>query len=118
MAEQAGPTVAAIGVREATLAEQQATAAGADQILADALSDAHATVVAAIQRLGTLEVAVEEYARAAPALDTALGAREFQRFLIAQQREAGDVVAAVARDDAATTALLASLSTRWSPHSG
>lgn len=92
MAEQTGPSVAAIRARQAALAGRHSATADADRVLAEALAGAHAEIRESIRRLdgiaAEIDRAVSGQAEPAP-----LGGREFQRFLVAKQREIAAVVA-------------------------
>ncbi len=92
MAEQTGPSVAAIQARQAALTGRHSTVADADRVLAEALASAHAEILESIRRLDEITAEIDRAASnqtdAAP-----LGAREFQRFLVAKQREIAAVVA-------------------------
>jgi hypothetical protein len=108
MSEQAGPSVAAIQARQSALASQHGTVADADRALAEVLASAHAAIRESIRRLDAI---ADEIERAAPgradlAVDTPMGAREFQKFLVAKQREIAAVVAEARELDRAKTAVL------------
>jgi Domain of unknown function (DUF4226) len=94
MPEQAGRSVVAIGERQAALSTRHAAVADADRALADALAEAHAATVEAVRRLDGIAAEIDAAVanQAAFGLDTAMGAREFQKFLIAKQREISAVV--------------------------
>ncbi|MGA8547047.1 MAG: DUF4226 domain-containing protein [Mycobacterium sp.] len=89
MAEQAGQSIAAIGERQAALSRQHGAAADADRALAEALASAHAATVEGVRRLNAIAAEIDRAVanQTAVGLDTAIGARELQRFLIAKQRE-------------------------------
>jgi hypothetical protein len=92
--EMAGGSIDAIGDRQAALAARQAASAEADRALAQALADAHAATVESIQRLDAIAAEIDSAVtnQAALALDTAMGAREFRKFLLAKQQEISAVV--------------------------
>lgn len=111
MSEQSGPSVAAIQARQAALADQHRTVADADRVLAEVLATAHAAMGESIRRLDAI---ADEIERVAPdqdhlAVDTPMGAREFQRFLVAKQREIAAIVADARELDRAKTAVLEEL---------
>jgi hypothetical protein len=116
MAEQSGPSVAAIQAEQAALSARHHTAADADHVLAEALLGAHAATVSARERLDTVAAEIDHRVRdqAALAVDTPVGAREFQKFLIAKHRELIVIVSEAHRDDAARRELLESLRPRYS----
>jgi hypothetical protein len=110
MPEQAGSSLAAIQDRQAALASQHSTVADADRVLAEALADAHAAMRESVSRLDAIAAEID---RAVPdqadVVDTPMGARELQRFLVAKQREIAAVVAHAHELDRAKTAVLESL---------
>jgi hypothetical protein len=95
MVEQTGPSVAAIRARQAALAERHTTVADADRVLAEALASAHTEIRESVRRLDAIaaEIDLAVSGQADPAVDTPLGAREFQKFLVTKQREIAAVVA-------------------------
>ncbi|HET9876865.1 MAG TPA: DUF4226 domain-containing protein [Mycobacterium sp.] len=111
MAEQSGPSAAALRAKQAALSARQGATSDADQVLAEILRGAHATTVAARERLDAIAAEIDDCLQrsAVFAVDTPLGAREFQRFLVAKHRELIAIVAEAQRDDAAKRALLESL---------
>lgn len=94
MSTQVGAAIDAIGRRQAALSAWHAAAVEADRALADALSTAHSATVDSVRRLDAIAAEIDGAVRnqAALALDTAMGAREFQKFLIAKQQEISAVV--------------------------
>lgn len=120
MAEQAGRSIGAIGEGQAALARQHAAAAEADHALAEALASAHAATVESVRRLDAIAAEIERAVanQTAIGLDTSMGAREFQRFLIAKQREIQAVVAEAHELDAAKKALLEKLSVHYTTSTG
>ncbi|ORB13693.1 DUF4226 domain-containing protein [Mycobacterium noviomagense] len=103
MADQAGLSMTAIQAKQAALATQYATVSDADQVLTEALVSAHAATVEGVARLDAIANEIENAVgkQAALGLDTPVGAREFQKFLVAKQREIIAVVTQ-ARELAAT----------------
>jgi Domain of unknown function (DUF4226) len=108
MAKQAGGSVEAIGARQAALSARHAASAEADRALVEALAGAHAATVEGIRRLDAIAADIDSAVtnQAALALDTAIGAREFQKFLIAKQQEIWAVVSQARELDGATRAAL------------
>jgi uncharacterized protein DUF4226 len=111
MSEQAGPSLGAIQARQSALATRHSTVAEADRVLTDVLASAHAAMRESIRRLDAI---ADEIDRSVPhqgslAVDTPMGAREFQKFLVAKQREVVAVVADAHEFDRAKTAVLESL---------
>jgi hypothetical protein len=111
MAEQAGPSIGAIQARQSAMATQHGSVADADRVLTDVLASAHAAMQESVRRLDAIadeiERAVPHHARLA--VDTPLGAREFQRFLVAKQREIAAVVTEAREFGRAKAAVLESL---------
>lgn len=117
MSEQAGVPVGAIQARQAALAKQHNRAVDADRVLAEVLASAHAAMRESISRLDAIAAEID---RAVPeeseqGIDTPLRAREFQRFLLAKQREIGAVVARAHELDRAKKAVLESLREHYAP---
>ena len=95
MSEQAGTSLGAIRAQQSLLASQHSTAAEADRVLAEALTSAHAATRESIRRLDAIAEELDRAGtdRADLAMDTPMGVREFQRFLVDKQREIRSVVA-------------------------
>jgi len=108
MSEQAGPSVAALRARQSALADQHNTAADADRLLSEVLASAHAATRDSIRRLDAIAEEIDRAAtdRAVLAVDTPIGVREFQRFLVDKQREITSVVADARELDRAKRAVL------------
>lgn len=101
----------ALSARLDAVTRQHAAVSEADQLLADAVTAAHAITVSALERLGRIETEIET-AAAAPAEfapDSPAGALEFQRFLLSKQREIVAVVSEASDQAAAKTAVLQQL---------
>ncbi|OSC40358.1 DUF4226 domain-containing protein [Mycobacterium decipiens] len=120
MSEQAGFSVAAVRARQAALAGQHSAAADADDVLADALASAHAVLRDGIRRLDTIAAEIDRAVadQAALAIDTPLGAREFQSFLVGKEREIATIVADAHELDRAKSALLEALRARYAGPAG
>lgn len=111
MSEQSGRALAAIQARQAALVSRHSALADADRALADALGSAHAAMNESVRRLDAIAAEIEN-ATADPArnpLDTPMGLRELQRFLVAKQREIASVVAHAHELDHAKAVVLQSL---------
>jgi predicted component of type VI protein secretion system len=95
MAEQTGPSVAAIQAQQAELANRHRAVADADRELKEVLASAHAEMRDSATRLDAIAAEIDRAVsdQVGSAVDTPLGAREFQRFLVAKQREIAAVVA-------------------------
>jgi hypothetical protein len=115
MSEQAGSSLAAIRARQAAMATLHGTVADADRVLAEALADAHAALRESVGRLDAIAAEIDRVAsgQADPAVDTPLGAREFQKFLVAKQREIAAIVADTHELDRAKSAVLQSLRAQY-----
>jgi Domain of unknown function (DUF4226) len=108
MGEQAGRTIDAIAEQQAALSAQHEAHAEADSALAEAVASAHAATVEGVRRLDAIAAEIDSAVtnQAALGLDTAIGAREFQKFLVAKQREIAAVVADARELASAKTAAL------------
>jgi hypothetical protein len=120
MAEQAGLSIGAIGEKQAALSKQHVAAAEADRALAEALASAHAATLEGVRRLDAIAAEIDSAVKnqAALGLDTAMGAREFQKFLIAKQREILAVVAHAYELDGAKAATLEKLRQHYTGSAG
>jgi predicted component of type VI protein secretion system len=120
MPEQVGRSIGAIGQRQAALSTRHIAAADADRALADALAEAHAANAEAVRRLDGIAAEIDDAVanQAALALDTAMGAREFQKFLIAKQREISAVVSNAREIGEAKKAVLDTLREHYTGSAG
>ena len=120
MSEQAGHSVGAIQTRQAALAKHQSTVAEADRMLGDALAGAHAAMRESVCRLDAIADEIERAVsgQADLAIDTPLGTREFQRFLLAKQREIAAVVTNAQELDRAKRAVLDGLRAQYAASAG
>jgi hypothetical protein len=120
MSEQAGLSIGAIGEQQAAVSTQHAAAGDADRALAEALADAHAATVEGVRRLDAIAAEIDSAVtnQAALGLDTAIGAREFQKFLIAKQREISAAVSDARDLDGAKKAVLEKLSEHYTASAG
>jgi predicted component of type VI protein secretion system len=109
--EQEQSSLAAIQARQAAMATSHSTVADADRVLAEAIADAHAVLRESVSRLDAIAAEIDRVAsgQADPAVDTPMGAREFQKFLVAKQREIAAVVARAHELESAKSAVLQSL---------
>jgi hypothetical protein len=116
MAEQSGLSIGAIGEKQAALSRQLAAAADADRALVEAVSSAHAATLDGARRLDAIAAEIDRAVenQADIGLDTTIGAREFQTFLVAKQREILAVVSAARELDAAKAAVLQKLRQHYS----
>ena len=114
--EMAGGSIEAIGQRQAALAARHAASTEADRALAEAVARAHAATVESLQRLDAIAAEIDGAVmnQAALALDTAIGAREFQKFLLAKQQEISAVVSAARDIGSASRAALDALHEHYS----
>lgn len=116
MSELAGFSVAAIQQRQVALARKHSAIADADRVLAEALAAAHEVMRDSVRRLDAIAA---EIGRAVPrqeelAIDTPMGAREFERFLVAKQQEIAAVVAAAREVSRTKSAVLQGLQEQYS----
>jgi hypothetical protein len=120
MSEQPERSVEALEARRSALASQHGTAVEADRVLTDVLASAHAAVRESIRRLDAIAEQIERAAlhQADLAVDTPLGAREFQKFLAAKQREIATVVADAHELDHTKKAVLESLRAQYAVDAG
>ncbi len=120
MSEQTGPSLAAIAARQSAMATQHRSVAEADRVLMEVLASAHAAMRESIARLDAIADEIERGVphRASLAVDSPMGAREFQKFLVAKQREIAAVVADAHDLDRAKTAVLESLRDQYGASSG
>jgi hypothetical protein len=100
--------VGAIRAQQSALASRHSAVADADRVLAEAVASAHAATRESIRRLDAIgdEIDRAAAARAALAVDTPVGAREFHRFLADKQREIAGVIADARELDRAKRAVL------------
>lgn len=115
MSEQAGSSADALQARQAALAMQHSAAADADRVLVDALVSTHAATVEGVSRLDAIAAEINDAVQnqAALAVDTPMGAREFQRFLIAKQREIMAIVSHAHELDSAKKTVLETLRSQY-----
>jgi hypothetical protein len=120
MAEQAGLSIGAIGEKQVALSTQHAAVADADRALAEALAGVHAATVEGARRLDAIGAEIDRAVgnQAVLGLDTGVGAREFQKFLLAKQREILAVVSDARELDFAAKAVLDKLSEHYNLSAG
>lgn len=114
MSEQAGASVAAIQQRQAALARKHGAIADADRVLAEALAGAHQVMRDSVRRLDAISAEIERAVPGQAGLDTPMGAREFERFLVAKQREIAKVVAEAREVSRSKSAVLQGLRDSYS----
>jgi hypothetical protein len=120
MSEQAGFSVTAIQARQAALVSQHGAAAEADRALEELLASAHAAIRESISRLDAIAAEIDRTVprQADQGVDTPLGAREFQTFLVAKQREIAAVVARAHELDRAQAAVVETLRAQYAGSAG
>jgi hypothetical protein len=108
MAEHTGLSVAAIQARQAALVARHSEVSDVDSVLREAVARAHAATVAGLARIDAIAEEIERAVQnqAVLALDTPLGNREFQKFLVAKQHEIISVIAEARELDALNKAVL------------
>lgn len=109
--EQKGDGAEAIKKLEAALKDQNSDVAEADRTLATAVLSAYSKSVAGKEKLEALQQSIEDAVQRQTALDTPMGAREFQKFLVSKQREIIDTVVEADLDDKTKREILSSLYT-------
>lgn len=120
MPEQPGPSVEAVAARRAALASQHGAASEADRVLMDVFDSAHAAARESVRRLDSIAEQIDRAvaSQADLAVDTPMGAREFQKFLMAKQREIAAVVTRARELNHAKTAVLKNLRARYAAGGG
>ncbi|MGZ4514614.1 MAG: DUF4226 domain-containing protein [Mycobacterium sp.] len=120
MTEQARPSVAGMQARQSALAGQHGTVADADRVLAEVLTSAHAAMREGARRLDAIAEQIDHATvhQASLAVDTPMGAREFQRFLLDKQREITAVVEDARELSRAKKAVLEGLRDRYTADTG
>lgn len=113
MSQQHG--MGAIAARQAALDDRHATIVDADRVLADAVADAHAALRDSVLRLDLIAADIERMRDLA--IDTPLGAWEFQRYLLDKQREIAAVVTEARDLSRAKSAVLRGLREQYSARS-
>ncbi|GAT07706.1 DUF4226 domain-containing protein [Mycolicibacterium novocastrense] len=106
---QQGEGAEAIKKLEDSLKGQNSKVAEADRTLAAAVLNAFSNTVEGKQKLAVLQQSIEDAVNRQTALDTPMGAREFQKFLLSKQKEIIDVVAEADLDDKSKREILAGL---------
>lgn len=103
--------------KQAALAARRCAVASADRILIETLGGAQAAATEARRRIDAMAAEIDACVAnpAGAGIDTALGARELQQWLIAKYRDLATVVAAAQQDDAARQRLLESLRAQYAP---
>jgi Domain of unknown function (DUF4226) len=115
MVGDSGLSADALESARSALAARDRDLAEADRELADAVAGAHTAATEAIRRLDAVGAEIESAVsrHAALAGDTAVGTREFARYLIAKQREIIDIVTRARADAAAKAVVLRGLRDRF-----
>ncbi|MDM4139652.1 MULTISPECIES: DUF4226 domain-containing protein [Mycobacterium] len=120
MPEQPGPSLEAVEARRSALASQHGAASEADRLLNELLTSAHDAARESVRRLDSIAEQIDHATvhQADLALDTPMGAREFQKFLMAKQREIASVVAEAREFGQAKKAVLQSLRAQYTAENG
>ncbi|AQA02957.1 hypothetical protein BVC93_11520 [Mycobacterium sp. MS1601] len=110
-----GTDASAITMRQNALSARHQELSAADAVLAAAVIGAHAITVQSRERLDAIGAEIENAVAQQHtwALDTAAGAREFQRFLLAKHRDITAVVTDAVADADARAAEIAQLADRY-----
>lgn len=106
---QQGQGAEAIKKLESALKGQNSKVAESDRTLAEAVLNAYSNTVAGKQKLSSLQQSIEDAVTRQTALDTPMGAREFQKFLLGKQKEIIDVVTSADLDDKSKQSILTGL---------
>jgi hypothetical protein len=112
MSEPADSSIAAIAARQAALAVRHHRATEADRVLTETLASAHEALRESVRRLDAIADDIERVRRLV--VDTPLGAREFQRFLLAKHREITTVLTDARTTSRAKGAVLQGLREQYS----
>lgn len=102
-----GTAADAIAAAEVALARQHSATSQLDMQVVSAILNAHLTTVEGREALTGLQQETEAAVRTRSDLDTAAGARDFQRFLIGKLRDIRAVVMSASLDDTSKSALMA-----------
>ncbi|MGB3482052.1 MAG: DUF4226 domain-containing protein [Mycobacterium sp.] len=104
MSEEAGPAASAIAATQQSLAARHSDLVAADEVLLNAVTEAHSITVESLHRLDVVGAEIESAVARQHllALDSPAGALDFQRFLLGRHHEIIRVVTeAMSRADAA-----------------
>ncbi|RUP07103.1 MAG: DUF4226 domain-containing protein [Mycobacterium sp.] len=111
MSDQAGSSIDSIAARQAELTTRLRRATEADRVLTQTLAEAHESLRDSVRRLDAIAAEIEDARRLA--VDAPLAAREFQRFLLAKQREISAVVTGARDMSRAKSAVLQGLRSQY-----
>ena len=110
---QEGDAADAIRSAESALAQQNSSTAQLDLQVISAILNAHLTAVDGKEALSQLQRDVESAVRTRTDLDTAAGARDFQRFLLGKLTDIRALIADASLDDTSKSALMAALTSLY-----
>ena len=113
-----GATADAIAHAEAALAQQNTASAQLDMQVISAILNAHLKSVEGGQSLTTLQREIEAAVQARSDLDTAAGARDFQRLLIGKLRDIRAILLDANLDDASKSAMMAAWTSLYDASQG
>ncbi|MGC2655816.1 MAG: DUF4226 domain-containing protein [Mycobacterium sp.] len=111
---QEGDAADAIRSAESALAQQNSSTAQLDLQVISAILNAHLIAVNGKEALNQLQRDVESAVRTRTDLDTAAGARDFQRFLLGKLKDIRVLIAGASLDDTSKSALMAALTSLYS----
>jgi hypothetical protein len=111
---QEGDAADAIRSAESALAQQNSSTAQLDLQVISAILNAHLTAVDGKEALNRLQTEVESAVRTRTDLDTATGARDFQRFLLGKLTDIRALIMGASLDDTSKSALMAALTSLYS----
>ncbi len=115
---QQGDAADAIRIAEAALAQQDSATSQLDLQMIAAILNAHVKAVEGKEALNELQRDIESAVRARTELDTATGARDFQRYLVGKLKDIRAVVASGNLDDTSKAALMAALTSLYNASEG
>jgi membrane-bound lytic murein transglycosylase B len=120
MSDQPEPSVAAARARQSVLSSRHSASTDADRVLTEVLASAHASARESLRRLDAITEQIDRATahQAGLAVDTPLGAREFQRFLATKQREIAAIVADARELDRSNKAVLENLQAQYGVDAG
>lgn len=110
---QEGDAADAIRCAEAALAQQNSTTSQLDLQVITAILNAHLKTVDGKDALDKLQHDIESAVRARTDLDTAAGARDFQRYLVGKLKDIRAVIAGASLDDTSKSAMMAALTSLY-----
>lgn len=115
---QQGDAADAIRSAEAALAQQNSAASQLDLQVVTAILNAHLKTIDGKEALDQLQHDIESAVRARADLDTAAGARDFQRYLLGKMKDIRAVIVGSSLDSTSKSALMAALTSLYDASQG